>query len=259
MIKKIKNGIVYFEFENLSKTGIVNHCFSTRIGGVSMPPYDSMNLAYHMGDVQKDVDENFKRMANAINVDAKKIVMSTQTHSNRVEIVVNNSETPDGVDALITKGDNVLTTYYADCVPLLFVDPNKLVIANAHSGWRGTQLNIAKEVITKMNNKFDCNPGDILVGIGPCISQEFFEVGIEVANEFHRLLPNSSQFIMEKTKEKYHLDLAAIIKQTLLQQSIKDHHIEVSGLCTYKFPDLFFSHRRDENKRGNMAAMIALK
>jgi len=259
MVKKEKNGIVYFEFEHFAETGLVNHCFSTRIGGVSKAPYDSMNLAYHMGDERADVDENFKLISEAIGFDHQKIVMTDQIHEN-YHLIVDDLTKPVWVDGLMTEFPNfVLTSYYADCVPLLFLDPVEKIIANAHAGWRGTTMDMAGKTLREMNFEFGCQMEDILVGIGPSIGKNYFEVGREVIDLFEEYMPLSTDYMVQKSEDKWLVDLVGINEARLLEMGIKTCNIEVSHVCTFENPDLFFSHRRDGSARGNMAAMIALK
>jgi len=258
MIKKEKNGIVYFEFENIAKTGLVKHCFSSRIGGISKTPYTSMNLAYHMGDDSPDVDKNFQLISEAVGFDHKKIVMTDQIHDANIQVVGDDRIEYEDVDSLVTALPNyVLTSYYADCVPLLFLDPVKKVIANAHAGWRGTVADIAGKTLIQMSQNFDCRSQDVLVGIGPSISMNHFEVGYEVVQLFSHSLSDSEPYIKQKSDQKWHVDLREINRKRLLKAGVLAENIEVSDLCTFENPDLFYSHRRDGRKRGNMAAMIA--
>ena len=260
MLEKEKNGIVYYEFENLANTDLVNHCFSSRIGGISKEPYTSMNLAYHMGDKVETVDENFKLISKVIGFDHEKIAMTNQIHQDEVHIINDYEPIPKGIDGLITTiSGPVLTTYYADCVPLLFLDPIKKVIANSHAGWRGTMQNIAKKTVDKMVAQFACRTQDILVGIGPSISVENFEVGKEIAEEFERNFPQITSHLYQKSKQKWHIDLVAINRQLLIEAGLLDKNLEIANLCTYENSQHFYSHRRDGSARGNMASMISLK
>jgi len=260
MIRKEVKGVTYYEFEHLARTGLVHHCFSSRLGGVSKPPFTSLNLAYHMGDDPANVDENFSLISKAMGANSSKIVMTHQIHQAEIHVVAHESPVPEGTDGLITTlPDYILTTYYADCVPLLFLDPTKKVIANSHAGWRGTMAGIAAKTIEKMVNQFGCRPQDILVGIGPAISVRHFEVGSEVVEAFKFHLPWTTPHLYPKPKQKWHIDLPKINHQLLIRSGVKAEHIEISDLCTVEHPEIFYSHRRDGTARGNMAAMIALK
>ena len=261
MLKKEKNGIIYYEFEHLAKTGLVNHCFSSRVGGVSKPPYTSMNLAYHMGDTRLDVDKNFQLISEAIGFDHEKIKMTRQIHQTGIQTINNETgQITEDIDGLVTTiSGPVLTTYYADCVPLLFLDPVKRVIANSHAGWRGTVHNMAGKTIHEMVNQFSCQPQDILVGVAPSISVRHFEVEKEVVRAFEEKLPLAMPHIHQKSEHKWHIDLPQINNELLIQAGILEKHIERSNLCTFEDEVHFYSHRREGRARGNMAAMIALK
>lgn len=261
MIKREKSGIVYYEFQHLKATGLVDHGFSSRIGGVSKPPYTSLNLAYHMGDQRGNVEENYRRICKVLSLNHENIVMSKQVHQTEIYHINRDCfQVPEGVDGLITALPNyVLTTYYADCVPLLFLDPQKKVIANSHAGWRGTAKNMAGKTVLKMVDQFGCQPQDILVGIGPGISAKHFEVGKKVVAAFERHFSQEISNAHQKSEHKWQLDLPEINRQLLLKAGILADHIEIAALCTYEDEQHFYSHRRDGNARGNMAAMIALK
>jgi len=261
MLKRENNGVIYYAFKHLAETGLVKHCFSSRIGGVSKPPYTSMNLAYHMGDDLTNVNENYQRICEVIGVKCESIKMTKQVHKTEIHSINDQGAcVPEGIDGLVTAvSDPVLATYYADCVPLLFLDPIKKVIANSHAGWRGTAHNIAGKTVLHMIDQFDCQPQDILVGIGPSISVRHFEVEKEVVETFQSNLSLAMPYIHRKSEKKWHIDLPQINYELLRQAGILADNIEVSDLCTFENEAYFYSHRRDGNARGNMAALIALK
>jgi hypothetical protein len=260
MIKE-KNGIKYFVFQNLTNQGIT-HCFSTRTGGVSTGPYASLNLGYNKGDDDANVEENYTRLFDVMGFNKNNIVKSRQTHSTNVAAIEQTGIEPKDTDALMTNKTNIiLATYYADCVPLLFYDPKKRVIANAHAGWRGVANNMALETVTAMVNHYDSNPNDIIAGIGPCISAKNFLVDQDVADEFKKQLPFSEKFIYnsEGVQGKYHINLRGTCRESLIKAGLNPENIEVTDLCTFDNPELFFSHRRDGLPRGSLAAFIMLK
>lgn len=182
---KQKEETPVLQFSIFEQTGIVNHGFSTRIGGVSTGIFESMNLGFSRGDNLERVRENYRRITNTVGVSPERIVCSDQTHTTNVRIV-NEEDAGKGflipkdyqnVDGLITNVPGLcLVTYYADCVPLLFVDPVQKVIASSHSGWRGTVGQIGRTTIQKMQTEFGCRPEHIMAAIGPSICQECYEV-----------------------------------------------------------------------------------
>ncbi|MCL2573625.1 MAG: peptidoglycan editing factor PgeF [Defluviitaleaceae bacterium] len=261
-MKKVeKNGVVYFVFENIEAAGIVRHGFSSRIGGVSQGYFASMNLGKNRGDSTDNVEKNYQLFCDAIGCDVDSIVRLNQQHST---IIMKIDESPP-IDAF---GDGLVTntlgqtlmTYYADCVSLLLCDPVKRVIANCHAGWRGTAYNMAGEAIKKMTEEYGCNPYDILVGIGPSISCKNFEVGAEVVQEFKESLPFSADFVYnsEINKNKYHIDLWGINRQSFIMAGLQEENIEIAGMCTFDDETHFYSHRRDGSNRGSLAAVIQL-
>ena len=176
-----KEGVVWLTYPALEKTDGIVHGFSTRLGGVSRDYLSSMNLSFSRGDEEARVRENFRRIAAAIGFDAGGLVFSDQTHTTNVRVVTENDRGKGiliprdytDVDGLITDVPGiVLATFYADCVPLYFVDPVRRVIGLSHSGWRGTAGKIGKVTVQAMQAAYGCHPEDILAAIGPSIGQD---------------------------------------------------------------------------------------
>jgi len=255
-----KNGVVYFEFGNIAATGIVRHGFSSRIGGVSDGHFASMNLGHSRGDDAANVKENYRLFCDALGVNAKNIANGNQRHTTNIQ-KVDCAGNWDNIDGFVTDRTGiVLTTFYADCVPLLLCDPLKRVIANCHAGWRGTAHNMAGRAVQKMMLEYGCNPRDIVVGIGPSISLENFEVGAEVVQEFKDLLPFCSELVYNSDRKpnKFHIDLWGINSASLAVAGVPKENIEMAGMCTFDDEKHFYSHRRDGAARGSLAAFIAL-
>jgi len=259
-MKKIeKNGAVYFVFENME--GMVRHGFSSRIGGVSQGYFAAMNLGLYTDDNPLAVQENRRRFCDAAGFDVNSISGLRQQHTTDMIRVDENPVMDMHGDGLVTNiPGQVLTTYYADCVPLLFYDPVKKVIANCHAGWRGTVHNMAGVAVQRMVAEYGCNPRNILAGIGPSICQRNFEVGPEVAQEFKDLLPFCGDFVYNSDNKpgKFHIDLWGINRASLMAAGVLKENIEVAGLCTFDDEVHFYSHRRNGKQRGSLAAFIAL-
>ena len=155
----------------LEQTGIVEHCFTTRIGGVSKGIYESLNLSFTRGDEDAAVRENFRRLAGAMETDVSKFVFTDQTHTTNVRRVtaedagkgiVKERDYTD-IDGLITNEPGlVLSTFYADCVPLYFVDPVHRAIGMSHSGWKGTVGKMGAATITAMKREFGTEAKDLV-------------------------------------------------------------------------------------------------
>jgi polyphenol oxidase len=261
------DNVEFLSFKHFDKTNLVNHCFSTKVGGVSVGMYASMNFGLGRGDDINHVICNFERLGNAVGFDYKDIVSSSQTHSTNCLNVVEKyrgngilfkNEFED-IDGLITntKGP-VLMTFAADCATLYFLDTVKKVIAISHSGWKGTVNNMVKATIDEMVKLYNCEPKNILAGIGPSIGKCCFEVKTDVADLYYGL-PYASEHIQNNGDGKYYIDLWSILKKQMTKCGIKSCNIEVTDLCTKCRTDLFYSHRLSGNERGTMAGFIQLK
>ena len=257
-------------FKKLNELSMIEHCFTTRIGGLSTGMFDSLNLSFTRGDDEEKVLENYKRVAEAIGAEAGQIVTTDQTHTTNVRIVteadagkgVTRERDYDNVDGLVTNIPGIcLVTFYADCVPLLFVDPVKRVIASSHSGWRGTAARMGQVTVDIMRSKFGCRPEDILAAVGPSICQDCYEVSEDVIQKFQNAFDEADWNDLYDRKEngKYQLNLWKANEIVLLQAGILPEHLAVTNLCTCCNPDLLFSHRASNGKRGNLAAFLALK
>lgn len=267
VLKENRQGeVVYLTFPALEKTGVVKHLFSTRMGGVSEGIFSTMNLSYQRGDKKEAVDENYRRIAEVLGCDCNAFVCSDQTHTVNIRKVdrrdcgkgVIREKDYTDVDGLVTnEAGIVLATFYADCVPLYFVDAKKKVIGLAHSGWKGTVGRIGGKMITLMEKEYGCNKEDILAAIGPSVCRDCYEVSEDVADRFLK------EFGMEVLTEgekpgKYQLDLWKANEQVLLQAGLSKEQISVTDICTCCNSNLLFSHRASQGKRGNLGAFLML-
>lgn len=256
-------------YQKLEGTGIVRHGFSTRLGGVSEGIFSTLNLSFTRGDEQEAVLENYKRFANAVGVDYKKIVTSDQTHTTNVRRVyeadagegVIRQRTVTDVDGMVTNEPGLaLMTFYADCVPLYFVDPVNKAIGLSHSGWRGTVNRMGKVTIEKMREEFGTEPEDLICAIGPSICRECYEVSKDVIEEFQKEFEGHEQELFYKKENgKYQLDLWKANEIVMLEAGVKRENLSVTDICTCCNSRYLFSHRASHGKRGNLAACLALK
>lgn len=271
----------YLTFPALEKLGCVKHLFSTRLGGVSKGIYATMNLSFTRGDDERAVRENFARIAELLGRKPEEIVCTDQMHTTNIRKVtaadagkgvVREKDYTD-VDGLVTQEKGVvLATFYADCVPLYFVDPVRRAIGLSHSGWRGTVNGMGRETVSRMQQEFGSRPEDIYAAIGPSICKECYEVSRDVAdafkaafeeNEYLRENEAFSRIISYRDRQqeadgKCQLDLHEANKWILLSAGILPEHISVTDICTAHNPDYLFSHRKTNGKRGNLGAFLCL-
>ncbi|MCD7817972.1 MAG: peptidoglycan editing factor PgeF [Lachnospiraceae bacterium] len=264
-----KNGVVYFTFPALERIPFLTHAFSSRLGGVSENELAEMNLSFTRGDDPERVRENFRRIADAVGFSCERMVFSWQTHTTNVREVTKEDcgkgflreRDYQDVDGLVTNSPGViLTTFYADCVPLFFADPVHHAIGLSHSGWRGTVNNIAAATVDKMRECYNTDPSDLIAAIGPSICQECYEVSSDVIDQFRDNYPEELWPLLfkQKNEEKYQLDLWEACRQNLLRAGLKAANITVTDLCTCCNPGVFFSHRASHGKRGNLAAFLGI-
>ena len=265
-----KGGVPYLSFDVLEKTGLVINGFSTRLGGVSKGDCASMNFSYTRGDDPKDVLENFTRMATALGVDRDRMTVSWQTHTVNVRRMTKADEGKGviiprdyrDVDGMITDvPGQTLVTFYADCVPLYFVDPIRKAVGLSHSGWRGTVHKIGKITVQAMADQYGSRPEDIVAIIGPSICQDCYEVSEDVILEFQKYYREDCQSELYYRKEngKYQLNLWRANEIVMEEAGILPENIHTTQWCTCCNPELLYSHRASKGKRGNLAAFLGLK
>lgn len=262
----------FLTFDKIEKTNLVSHGFSTRLGGVSKEHLGTMNLSFTRGDDPECVLENYRRMAEALNVDLTRMTASDQTHTTNVRMVTEKDagkgilipKDYKDVDGLITNIPGMtLVTFYADCVPLYFVDPVHKAIGLSHSGWRGTVEKMGKATLDAMKEAYGTDPKDVIAGIGPSICQECYEVSEDVAMAFEKALPGKNDVFRKgrvaEEGQKYQLDLWRANEYILTEAGVLPQNIQKPGICTCCNPEYLFSHRASHGKRGNLAAFLCLK
>ncbi len=261
-----KGNLTYITFPKLEKTGLVRHIFSTKLGGVSPLPQGPMNMSF-TNDSRDNVIKNYEILCGAVGIDTSHLVLSKQTHTNNVKIVDKShcgtgysKASFEDIDGLITNQSGVaLVTQYADCTPLVFLDPIKKVIATSHSGWRGTVQEIGKVTVEKMQENFGCNPSDIIACIGPCISECCYEVDTPVYDAFSKLsYLDLNKIFTDKGNGKYWLNMVEANKQILINAGIKPKNMDVSDVCTNCNADTLHSHRATKGQRGTIGVIIEL-
>lgn len=265
-----KNGVPYISFPSLTNIDFIDHGFSTKLGGVSTEHLSSMNLSFHRGDKRENVLENYSRICNSIGVSKENLVFSDQIHDTKIHKVtiedrgkgINQISDIVGIDGLITNVPlTPLVTFYADCVPLYFVDIKNKAIGLSHSGWRGTVNKIGLKTIMAMTKEYGTNPEDVTCVIGPSICASCYEVSEDVASEFSKefsqeIIPN---ILFKKENGKYQLDLWLANQSIMLEAGLLPKNITISTICTCCNDKIFYSHRASKGMRGNLAAILSIK
>ena len=263
------SGLTLLSYPLLDETNIVKHCFTTRFGGVSTGEFASMNLSFTRGDREEAVRENFMRVARALEVETENFVFSDQTHTTNVRRVTREDAGKGfvrprdyaDVDGLITDEPGLtLVTFYADCVPLYFVDPVHRAIGLAHSGWRGTAARMGAVAVAAMGREFGTRPEDLICAVGPSICRDCYEVGEDVAQKFRAAFAGCEREVLtEKPHHKYLIDLWRANERVLLEAGVRREHLAVGRLCTCCNSNILFSHRATGGKRGNLGAFLCLR
>lgn len=237
-------------FQNYS--GLIQ-AFSTRRGGVSLPPYHSLNLGLHTGDDPQRVHINRQRFFNALNVPPERLVFPQQVHGSRV-VIATNPGIVQSCDALITNQRNLyLTIQTADCFPLFIFDQRRQVVAVVHSGWRGTAANIAGKTVAAMIETFGCEPQNMIAALGPGVQQSCYQVDEQVARRF------DSRYLKDDGPQHFLLDVQGAIIDQLATAGIPEEQTERDDTCTHCTEELYYSYRRDGQGSGRMMGVIGLR
>jgi YfiH family protein len=260
------DGIRYITLPHWAEQG-VNVAFSTRLGGVSQSPYNTLNFGLHVGDRRHDVIENRRRFLKLFSLTPEDMVCCEQVHGNSVAIVgeeekgrgaVDYYTALPGYDAMVCRTPGILlSTFYADCVPIYLFDPGERVVAIAHSGWKGTMGQIAVQSLRVMEREFGCSPENTEVFIGPGIGGCCFQIGQDLVKQVKEEFPGLDGILRCELGE-YTWDLPLTNRLMLQDNGVRPKNIIDCGLCTSCNPKVFFSYRREKGKTGRMAAVIGL-
>lgn len=234
-----KGDISLYTSEELLQEEAIFLAFTTRNGGVSFPPYESLNLAYHVGDLSSKVTRNREKLFQILSLDSEKLTVGEQVHGDQVAIVdeklvgkgsLSEEDAIPKTDALITNLlDIPLAVLVADCLPIILVDIEKRVVAAVHAGRCSTELGIVEKTLKKMVNQFESLPQNILAFIGP---------GIGTCC--------------------YKLDLIDLNREQLIECGVSESFIHQTGVCTSCRDDIFFSYRAQEGKAGRQMGLVSL-
>ncbi|MED3499834.1 peptidoglycan editing factor PgeF [Brevibacillus agri] len=244
--------------------------FTVRLGGESEEPYGSFNMGLHVGDDPAHVIANRKKLAEQVGMPFEAWTCADQVHGNRVCQVTAGGAGKESLgdviaatDGLFTQQKGVLlTSFYADCVPLYFLDPASGAIGLAHAGWKGTVGRIAEEMVKALQTHYEAKPGDIRVAIGPSIGGCCYEVDERIMTQVRTSAENWKTAVSASTEGKYMLDLRQLNTEILREAGISRANMLVTDWCTSCRTDLFFSHRKEAGPgkmTGRMASYIGWK
>ena len=255
------NGVVCYVSPVLRAAG-VRHAFSTRLGGVSGPPFESLNLGNPAGvpDSSDHLAENHVRLMAAAGLTGQRRHWTTQVHGPAVA-VVGPGDFADGTpaDALVTaEPGRVLSVRSADCCPVLLSTADGRAVAAAHAGWRGAVAGVVAAAVVELCRVSGDQPATLLGAVGPCIGFDAFEVGPEVVAAFATAFGDDAGMVRRDAPGgKGHVNLPQACRRSLVVAGLSADHVDVTDRCTVRDADEFFSHRRDHGRTGRMAAVIA--
>ncbi|MBE6094668.1 MAG: peptidoglycan editing factor PgeF [Schwartzia succinivorans] len=269
LLHKDENGAeTYGTFSVFPESSVV-HAVSTRYGGVSRPPYDSMNLALQVGDDAADVVENRRRFLGKLGLDFERLTTPEQIHGDRIVRIgeenagrgrLSYADAIPATDALMTDVPGVpLMLCFADCTPILFFDPVHRAAAIAHGGWKGTVRSIAVKTVRAMADAFGTRPEDCMAAIGPAIGSCCYAVGGEVAEEYRKAFPQFAEHILSEENGTIRLDLWQANRLQLEDAGLLAAHIDTADACTSCHARTFFSYRAEGPTTGRIAAVMAIR
>lgn len=255
-----KDGVKVLVSQLLEEKGFING-FSTRLGGVSPFPENSLNLAGFDEDSAENIFENRRRFLNVLDGNHK-FTSVWQIHSDLVKVVKTQADidnTEEKYDALTSNLENLLIgVKTADCVPVLIGDTITGAYSAIHAGWRGTVESIVIKAIHKMQENFGTRAEDLVCAIGPAATCQSYEIGQDVIDAFAKNFPNSAH-LFQPTKEGHALiDLHLANKEQLLSVGVQSKNIDIAPFCTMERTDLFFSYRVEKRKFGKTGRLLSV-
>ncbi len=257
MIRITYNDIAWYEFEELEGSGVV-HAFLTRLGGVSAPPFDTLNLGHTVGDDPAAVEKNHALALAALGVRREQVVSPYQVHGTHVRPVsrIHGGSVQYATDGLLTvTPDTPLLLRFADCVPILLFDARHRAVGMIHSGWKGSAGNIAAAAVEAFARYAESQPEDLWAGIGPAIGPCCYEVSPEIVQAISQIKPPGAE-VLEQRDGKPYLDLPGLVRAQLAAKGVEQ--IVMSGICTACHTEEWFSHRAENGRTGRFGALAML-
>lgn len=252
-------GISYLSSQSIESAGVV-HAFLSRRGGVSSPPFDTLNFDPRDTDPPENIQENIKRISRAFNLVRERLVTVNQVHGDSVHLVTkeNLGITPPDADAIITNLKSVpIGIMTADCLPIIIYDPVNHAIGAAHGGWRGTALGVAMRTLEAMEASFGTRAKDVSAALGPHIGPCCYRVKDNVMDEFKKNFTDTSAYI-KKAEGGFTLDLGGATAAQLTRAGVAPENITALCPCTACNNSDFFSYRKDGGRTGRQLSFITL-
>lgn len=236
--------------------------FSTRVGGVSPFPENSLNLAGFDDDTAENIYENRRRFLTAFRGDFQ-LALAWQVHGDTIRTVSTPEDAGDSkmqADAVMSNMRGILAAVKtADCVPVLIGDPTTGAFVAVHAGWRGTAQSIVRKAVVKLSETYGAKTSDIIAAIGPAASCKNYEIGREVINDFKNNFGEVSKQYFTATRDDHALiDLHAANRDQLIDAGLADKNISTAPLCTMERSDLFFSYRREKQDFGKTGRLLSV-
>ncbi|MCF8217109.1 MAG: peptidoglycan editing factor PgeF [Chlorobium sp.] len=226
---------------------------TTRCGGVSPHPYDSLNFGLNTGDSRENIEQNTLRLCHLLGITDNRLACSDQVHGTSIFHAIAPGFYP-GYDAFVTAEKELfLCIFTADCFPVLLCDTETMSVAAIHAGWKGTAGHIVTKTIDVMRERFGSDPKNLLAWIGTGISQSAYEVDAGVAEAFEK-----EHLAPSREYGKFNLDLAGANRSQLIKAGVPESQVECSALCTSDDAALYYSYRRDAGRTGRMLSMIGV-
>ncbi|KXK03916.1 MAG: multi-copper polyphenol oxidoreductase, laccase [Acidobacteria bacterium OLB17] len=254
------DGVKALVARRLEAAGFVNG-FSTRGGGVSEFPKDSLNLAGFNEDARENIYENRRRFLRLFPAEMK-IAAVYQCHGSAVKTIEADEDVTDSdtsADAMISRLKGVLLgVKTADCVPVLVADPASGAFAAIHAGWRGTVASIVANAVGKMQEKFGAEPNGMIAAIGPAASVRQYEIGEDVIEAFGKNFADAEKYFVPTRPGHARIDLHAANRDQLIDCGVDAANISIAPFCTMERTDLFFSYRREKQLYGKTGRLLSV-
>ncbi len=248
-----------FYSNNLKNNNHVDHCFFSRKNGTSEGIYESLNCGIGSKDKKENVQKNLEIVAKSFKIEKKRLILMNQTHSNKVQVIEKEDDLKRiEADAMLTQNDKVaLCVLTADCAPILIYEKDKKIIGCIHAGWKGAVNGVIDNTLKKLTD-IGGNIKQLVVCIGPCISQKSYEVKEDFYSMFTKKSKDNDSFFIKNKKNSFNFDLRGFVIKKFKDCGVSQ--IDNINLDSFATKSEYFSHRRarklEENDYGRCISVI---